>query len=192
MVCAEKAPLTTAQVCRHSTGAAVQRQHRARTRGLLKSRWAAVSVCISISPSRVCWEGSFEGSDTPAVGNSVAASRGCVWVPAELGEMLFTTNVAAQRPPWAGPPCALGTTGGPGDAWPCCWLFLSSVLLVSAWQLGLTLGLGGKSFFNCSFWEQLLGKLLMRVNLWARGSLLTALRGGEFIEQEPQISVENK
>lgn len=116
MVCAEKAPLTTAQVCRHSTGAAVQRQHRARTRGLLKSRWAAVSVCISISPSRVCWEGSFEGSDTPAVGNSVAASRGCVWVPAELGEMLFTTNVAAQCPPWAlpvpwGPQEGRGTLG---------------------------------------------------------------------------------
>lgn len=51
---------------------------------------------------------------------------------------------------------------------------------VRTWQQGLTLSLEEKSFFNRSFWEQLLGELLMHVNLWDWGSLLTALGGGEF------------
>lgn len=83
VVPAEKAPLMTPQVVPNSlsTHSVDQRSLRARTGGLLKSRGAAVSVCVPISSPGVCGRDRVEGSEIPPVDNSsVPASKGPMWV----------------------------------------------------------------------------------------------------------------
>lgn len=83
VVPAEKAPLMTPRVVPNSrsTHGVVQRSHRARAEGLLKSRGAAVSTCVPISSPGICGRDGVEESEIPPVDSSSGpASKGHMWV----------------------------------------------------------------------------------------------------------------